>query len=123
MNRGWDPIIPWCGETGGGCPSQSAIRPWDWGFHTVLGGVDLGELDFRPRGVGVVDIGCMNRGWSPIIHGYGGTGGVVPRAGGRGGLGQWGWGSENAGMKAICLMYYKGSVDAARYARARKNTT
>ena len=23
-----------------------------------------------------------------------------------GSLGQWGWGSENAGMKAICVLYY-----------------
>ena len=33
-----------------------------------------------------------------------------PRNGGRGALGQWDWGSENAGMKAIvgcvCLLYY-----------------
>ena len=30
-----------------------------------------------------------------------------PRAGGGGALGQWDWGSENAGMKVICLSYYK----------------
>ena len=35
-------------------PSQSAIGPCDWGFHTVRGDVDPGKLDFRPRDVGVV---------------------------------------------------------------------
>ena len=36
--------------------SQPATGPWDWGFHTVGGGVDPGELNFRPRGIGIVDI-------------------------------------------------------------------
>ena len=41
LNRGWGPILPGCGGTWrGGCPGQSAIGPWDWGFHTVWGGVD-----------------------------------------------------------------------------------
>ena len=46
MNRGWGFILP-------GLPllSQSAIGPWEWGFHTLRGCVDPGELDFRPRGV------------------------------------------------------------------------
>ena len=30
--------------------------PWDWDFHTVQGGVDPGEFDFRPRGVGIAEI-------------------------------------------------------------------
>ena len=37
-------------------PSQSATGPWYWGFHTVWGGVDPGELDFCPRSAGVVEI-------------------------------------------------------------------
>ena len=37
-------------------PSQSAIGPWDWSFHTVRGGVDPGEFDLHPRGIGVVEI-------------------------------------------------------------------
>ena len=44
------------GGAGSARPSQSAIGPWVRGFHTVRGGVDPRELDFRPRGVGVVDI-------------------------------------------------------------------
>ena len=35
---------------------QSAIGQWDWDFHTVRGGVDLGKLGVCPRGVGVVEI-------------------------------------------------------------------
>ena len=30
--------------------------PWEWDFHTVQGGVDPGELNLRPRGVGIVEI-------------------------------------------------------------------
>ena len=62
--------------------------------------------------------GCINRGCGPIIPGCGETVGGVPRGAtpaarasphdwpraGRGeALGQWDWGSENAGMKAIRL--------------------
>ena len=39
LNRGWGPVFAGCGGTGGSCPSQSAIGPWDWGFHTVRGAV------------------------------------------------------------------------------------
>lgn len=81
LNRGWYPILPGSGGMGRGCPSQSAIRPWHWDFHTVLSGVDPGELGFRARGVGVVGIGrIMNREWRLIIHGWGGTGGGCPEA-------------------------------------------
>ena len=62
----------------------------------------------------------LNRGWGPIqpvcgeIEGFprGATPAVRPsplhwpRAGGAGALGQWDWGSENAGMKVICPLYY-----------------
>ena len=67
---------------------------------------------------------CLNRGWEPILPGCGGTRGGVPRGAisaarappydwprqgweagvGGGTLGQWDWGSENAGMKAITHM-------------------
>ena len=40
----------------GSCPSQSAIGPWDWSFHIVRGGADLGELDFHRQGVRGVEI-------------------------------------------------------------------
>ena len=30
-------------------PSQPAISQWGWGFHNVRGGIDLGDLRFRPR--------------------------------------------------------------------------
>ena len=35
---------------------QSVIGWLDWGFHIVRGGVDPGELRFRPRVVGVVHV-------------------------------------------------------------------
>ena len=63
--------------------------------------------------------GNFNRGFGPILPACGEAGeptrGATPAArgapslaeGGRvGGLGQWGPGSENSGMKAICLLYY-----------------
>ena len=37
-------------------PANQRSFAWDWGFHTVRGGIDLGEVDFPPRVVGVVDI-------------------------------------------------------------------
>ena len=37
-------------------PSQSAIGRWRWGFHTMRGGIDLGDHRFRPRFVGVVEV-------------------------------------------------------------------
>ena len=36
-------------------PSQSAITQWGWGFHTLRGGIDQGDLRFRPRFAGVVE--------------------------------------------------------------------
>ena len=61
LRRGWGgqtkrrgPILP--GLCSFYAPSQSAIGKWDWGFHTVRGGVGPEELDFRPRVVGVVEI-------------------------------------------------------------------
>ena len=35
--------------------SQSAITQWGWGFHTLRGGIDQGDLRFRPRFAGVVE--------------------------------------------------------------------
>ena len=64
--------------------------------------------------------GFLNRGWGSIFPGCGGAVGLPEGQlalcgpsladGGRGGeLGQWGWGSENAGMTRIgCYIdYYK----------------
>ena len=62
--RGWDPILPGCGGTStlargeispragpmspSRSPSRSTISQWGWGFHTVEGGIDPGDLRFRP---------------------------------------------------------------------------
>ena len=66
--RGWDLILPGCGGTrrwpegqlsprsASMSPSKSAITQRGWGFHTVRGGIDPGNIRFRPRVVGVVDI-------------------------------------------------------------------
>ena len=37
-------------------PRQSATSQWDWGFHTLRGGIDPGDLRFRTRVVGAVDV-------------------------------------------------------------------
>ena len=37
-------------------PSHSAITQLGWGFHTLRGGTDPGDIRFVPRIVGVVDI-------------------------------------------------------------------
>ena len=54
LNRGWGTIIP--GLPSLYAPQPISDRPWDWGSHILRGGVDPGELDIRPRGVGVVEI-------------------------------------------------------------------
>ena len=38
-------------------PSPSAISQLGWNFHTLRGGIDHGHLRFRPRVVGVVEMG------------------------------------------------------------------
>ena len=54
--------------------SQSAITRWGWGFHTLGSGINPGDLRFRPRVVGVVDMeGFLTRGWELILPGCGGT--------------------------------------------------
>ena len=64
--------------------------------------------------------GLLNRGWGLILpvcgEIVGFPQGATPaaraspsdwsRAGGGGALGQWDWGSEIAGVKGICLLYY-----------------
>ena len=37
-------------------PSQSAITQWGWRFQTLRGGIDPGDLRFRPQVVGVAEI-------------------------------------------------------------------
>ena len=39
-------------------PSQSGTSQYVWGFYIVRGGINPGDLRFRPRVVGVVEI-CM----------------------------------------------------------------
>ena len=36
--------------------SQSATSQLGWGFHNLWGGIDPGDLRFRPWGVGVLEI-------------------------------------------------------------------
>ena len=36
--------------------SQLATSQWRWGFHTLRGGIDAGDLRFSPQVVGVVEI-------------------------------------------------------------------
>ena len=62
----------------------------------------------------------MKRGWRHIFPGCGKIVGFLrgatpavlrspphwPRAGGAGYLGQWDWGSENARVEVMCLLYY-----------------
>ena len=56
-------------------PRQSAITPWGWSFYTTWGGIDPGDLRFRPQFVGIVrDIEVfMFRGWNIMFLGCGGT--------------------------------------------------
>ena len=58
LTQGWELILPGCGGTSALArgatlaarwlhePSQSAITQWGWGFHTLRGGIDLGNLRF-----------------------------------------------------------------------------
>ena len=71
LNQGWELILPGCGGTsalGRGAilgalwphepqpASESAITQLGWGFHILRGGIDPGDLRFRPRVVGFVEI-------------------------------------------------------------------
>ena len=46
-------LSPRAGSVGS---SQPAISQWDWGFHTVRGGIDRGDLRFRPWSLGVGEV-------------------------------------------------------------------
>ena len=37
-------------------PSQSTIIQWGWGFSILRGGIDPGDVRFRPRVDGVVEM-------------------------------------------------------------------
>ena len=52
-------------------PSQSAIGRWGWGFHTVRGGTDPGDLRFLSQGCGDCRYrdGFTYRGWESILPG------------------------------------------------------
>ena len=65
---GWNLILPVCGGTSTLAReatlaarwlyishSQPATSQWGWGLHTLLGGIDPGDLPFRPRFVEVVE--------------------------------------------------------------------
>ena len=55
-------------------PSQSGITQWGWGFHTLRGGIDTGDLHFRPRFSRVVETeGFLTWGWELILPGCGAT--------------------------------------------------
>ena len=46
-------LSPRAGSEG---PSQSSITRWRWGFHTLRGGIDQGDLSFPPRLIHVIKI-------------------------------------------------------------------
>ena len=56
----WDlDVAPRRNSRGALAPLEQAnpkSAPWYWGFHTLLGGIDLEDVRFRPRFVGVVDV-------------------------------------------------------------------
>ena len=115
LSRGWELILPGCGGTSAlargatltaRCSmssSPSAIIQWGWGFRTLRGGIDPGELPRRPRVVGVVEIW---KGSEPGIGthlprrrrelGVGPSGKLSPRNGSmspsQSEITQWGWG-------------------------------
>ena len=74
LSQEWELILAGCGGTsalargakpspraGSMRPSRSAITQWGWGFHTLRGGIDPGDLRFRPRVVGVVEVRKYSR--------------------------------------------------------------
>lgn len=52
----WGLNIPGCGEKSTMSPRKTVNQPVGFGFHTLRGGVDAGDVRFRPRVVGVVYI-------------------------------------------------------------------
>ena len=50
---------------------QSATRQWIWGFHILRGGIEPGELRFRPRSCRGME-GVLILGWDLILSGCGG---------------------------------------------------
>ena len=71
LNQGWELILPGCGGTSALArgailaalwphepqpASESAITQLGWGFHILPGGIDPGDLRFRPRVVEVVEV-------------------------------------------------------------------
>ena len=75
-------------------PRQSATSQWDWGFHTLRGGIDPGDLRFRTRVVGAVDV------WKDFSSGDGnpsspGCAGSMYDPQPINDRGRWGWGFHN----------------------------
>ena len=60
LTRGWEIILPECGGTAALARGATLATRWlherQPGFHTLRGGIDPGDLRFRPRLVGVVEI-------------------------------------------------------------------
>ena len=54
-------------------PSQLAISQWGWGSQTVRGGIDPGDISFRPQFVGVVEV------WKDLSSGVSSPGAAGPR--------------------------------------------
>ena len=66
--RGWELILPGCDGTSALSREATLAARWlhepqpisnqlvGWGFYTVRGGIDPGDLCFRPQVVGVVEI-------------------------------------------------------------------
>ena len=100
-------------------PIRSAMGRWSWGFHTVRSGVDpeinifvpgLSELyiheGISEPGMGIYPRARRDRGVPPRGNSRRARRAPSLAKGGRGGrLDRWDWGSENAGMKVICLLY------------------
>ena len=85
--------------------TQSALSLWGWSLHTVRGGIDPGDLCFRPRVVGVDEIRKDFRSRDKTLSSPGAAGPrrwpegqLSPRAGSmsfiQSATSQWGWGLD-----------------------------
>ena len=53
--RTWGLIIPGFARHRPKAPAKADISDWGWDFHTLRGGIDPGDVQFRPQVAGVVD--------------------------------------------------------------------
>ena len=68
LTRGWEIILPECGGTSALArgatldarwlhePEPISNPQWGWGFRTLRGGIDQGDLRVRPRVFADVDV-------------------------------------------------------------------